>query len=1406
MAIIIEISSDSEPEDSPRKAARTALQGFQPRKQKVGLDRRYGSIQETPDPQLAGSVDRGRWEQERGNTTGRQHDGRRYSGPAPGQREARSGNGTFDLSLPAEATVDPDEGHRPNGKDGMHPSQQAVPPRSQIGAPAEQLERLRKYDDFHTKEALRRKAGPSAKAMPRRVLDGHEARTERPRKQGLEQRMSMDEEGLRNARELARQGREDSFRFSHVPRLYDASTPTNGHANRDTWKGLDLANGGAQEQSATTHNGNIAIRGVSKGTVLAGAGLTVLDSPPDSQGAHKLVSSRVKHPASPQLPDPTFRPFKRQRMDGSLFAGIQGKQAINDAHNYAEQSAEQLEKELASSLPSTGLQRPSQLLAVPKPAVSAAMLTPKATRQQNGTPLSGHRARFTPADDALMVNLKEVERLSWSEILPYFPGRSKGALQVRYSTKIAGRPLGIANPPINPTASQSPKIGIAVDRYTSEQERASAPQPTKTVILKLPQQHLAMNGDRPEIHATDRPYQAPARRKKRGAGVSVLDGFVPWSQVNQKVFDDPEPNATEDHSVTPPATDSGPLAQQDRANLSSMSRLLRHRELGGSGGRGWPARGRGVPEELKNHVFDEYQLSKHFTSTCGDVTCMAWAPDCRRFAAGSIAISDDRSMQYNSNLNLLIGDCETATLRELAEHHIPRPAVDAESGNVNGLHAMRESQDPRLFMTVAAVAFSPNGKRLYSAGGDKKVRMYRVGEDINKVKCRYEIDHPAAVDLLSVSNEGLLATACHSGADGSVSVFECDRKAYKLRLELSPSRTDSQSALLLFPSALKWGTAYQQRNFLLAGFSSDSIDMERETAGETALWNVETGQRMPLSTVTRNVFDICWNPSPSAASTAFAVASTPGTGKSYRGKQSIVQLYAPGQGGARQVLEWECPAFDINDVFYCPHDGNLLAAGATDGKVYVWDKRFADRRQKPMHTLAHGDSVNVLDHDRDREIADTGVRFLSWGATGSRLYSGSSDGVIKVWNPYRSPDNAHVKDVATFQTAIMSGAFGHDHRDLLIGEECGRINLLSVGSNDAEDESCRTSRKFKLHSAPQPARVEETAFAAAHELAKSKRIEFRPMGALPIRQAVQGPRYDGPYLKPTTEEWTDTQDAYARALDAQNDAHLRRNMSASQDPETETAVKDADSRVKTAQAALEHLQTRHDTSLELGPVAAGNQRALYKAERVSMQIEASLPTEHCKLDCNYLPRHEDDRAGVPDSRRSEQRIPAAVRALPKHSIDVAELSCGELCDLGLAGRCVYCSSSTPNPAMKMHLKMLCKQRCASIRSSFTAECETCSAPVRESSGGGSTKLCERCAFACFRCSQPVIFLPEGSSDDVAIYCEACDLAWRVGVLGYELVTNAGGKGQPKKDGTRGRFKSRGGEDSELLHYHSRWGS
>ncbi|GAB1738069.1 hypothetical protein NU219Hw_g2576t1 [Hortaea werneckii] len=1218
MTEVIELSSDSEPDASPDKIRAQALLGFQPRKEK-GQTNGEQSI-----ARLAGISHQNGGHPNR-QTINDDHSGagrrpshdrlneRRQSGSTPPKRPACAPN----VSGPSRLA------HEEVARRGSHTPARLDQDVFSNGKPTSGLDqkdiaqdreaRVRGFNTFHAQETMRKSqllASHRIAAEPNGASSNNRNGHATPLQHGSE-----NTSGANGAGERPRPSRNTSLPHPIGQRAFFTFDQPSAPFDRP----LDPS--AHRKRSAAPASSEI-FDPVSKRQRHAAAG----SGPPETLGmpnnSHRLNGGATNlQQANPQVVTGV-----QQHLERNGFASprtIQGTDHRVQSHAEGRSGRHPMEQ------------------------ISAAYASPIT---QDKAPSSGAKKRFTPDENALLVKLKEVDGLSWREITDYFPGRSQNTLGVHYSTKVHKRTVPIGELPSETSVPRAPEPPPAAPKRVSTPAQPDNPRPAT---------------------------QAPPRRAKRGVGASAVDGYVSWAQVKDKALQE-KPVSSRDNDSVLSIPDVGPRAGQDRAFPQTLPRLLRQRELGGPTGRSWVTPSRRIPEDLKKLAVDGHTLAKTFENTCGDVTCLAWSPRGKQFAAGSIAVSDDRSMQYNSGLNLLAGDSESGSLQELPEHHISRPLIDADSGNVNGLHAMRESQDPRLFMTVASVGFSPTGDLLYSAGGDKKMRAYRMHDDVGKTECCYEVDHAAPIDILSVNNHGLVATACHSGTDGNVRVYGCDDKTFDPKLSLSPSRRDAQFNLPLFPSALKWGVAAQHSNLLLGGFSYDTTDEIRSTAGETALWNGETGQRIALSTTTRYVFDLAWNPSPSAAGTVLAVAAVPGTGKSYKGKQSVVQVYAPDQNRAKQVNELDCPAFDINDVTYCPHDENLIAAGATDGKVYIWDMRYTSRDQMPLHTLSHGNSVNVLDHDRDSELADTGVRFLSWGATSSRLYSGSSDGVVKVWNPYRATSGALVKDVATFQTAIMSGAFNHDFRDLLVGEECGRLNLLQVDARGDGDTQPARPQRFKLQNAPRPQRnhSEVSGKVAGDELLQSRRIITRPMGALPKWQAVQGPNYDGPYAIAPRETWLRAEKDLKRAQDAQNDAHSTMDIDSSQTSEHGTAIRDADNRVKAAQMAIERLQIRHDDAVPLMQQAAKNQRKLCREEKKRMQLEASLahPTECCNLDCNFLPRDDDIGVGVPDSRRSEQRIPAALRRLLRGPVKLAEMDCKQLSEFGLAGKSLYFDS------------------------------------------------------------------------------------------------------------------------------------
>ncbi len=612
--------------------------------------------------------------------------------------------------------------------------------------------------------------------------------------------------------------------------------------------------------------------------------------------------------------------------------------------------------------------------------------------------------------------------------------------------------------------------------------------------------------------------------------------------------------------------------------IAQLTRLTRYRELGRSSVQGRCAQ----HDKLltQNIAYESLATTKYVDDTSGDIATVAWSSDDRFFAGGGVVLMDESSMQYNRPRNLLIGD-NMAVVRELPEHHIRRPDVAV---GVNSLRSMRQTQDIRLFTTVQMVAFSPCDQHLYSVSTDGKLNSYDTsGRSASDVQFGSTFTHKGPIDLLTVGRHGLIATGCRSSASNSISIFKNDAESLKLQQSLSSRSSETRD--ISYASALKWGVAPHQSKWLLAGFGQEKERLYREDndldiLGESCLFDGETGRRLELG-IPRNVFDVAWNPN--LGHTAFAVACV-GFGRVNTGMHTVIRVYGEGTAGLRCTVELECPARDINDLIFCPYDENLVAAGSADGKVYVWDIRSTRTSQDPQMALSHGNCISVLPHDRKRWEVDTGVRFLSWGANHTRLFSGSSDGVVKVWDPYVNNDDTHIRDVATFKSAIMSGAFNSDHTQLLIGEDQSRLSLLEVGASDLAGPE-----RFSLLSAPDPAASEPAPHKA---LLESGEVVFEHCGALPIRQAVQGPNYKPPkdLLTPSEAE------LHHRALRLQRDLFHQRNRW---------------KRVK--RAATEEGGKIHP----------------------------------CTLDCGYTPRVDGDGDDVPDSGRAADRIPEALRSEPE---------------------------------------------------------------------------------------------------------------------------------------------------------------
>jgi len=137
-----------------------------------------------------------------------------------------------------------------------------------------------------------------------------------------------------------------------------------------------------------------------------------------------------------------------------------------------------------------------------------------------------------------------------------------------------------------------------------------------------------------------------------------------------------------------------------------------------------------------------------------------------------------------------------------------------------------------------------------------------------------------------------------------------------------------------------------------------------------------------------------------------------------------------------------------------------ITAGCTDGKTYVWDTAQGDL---PIHALAHGEIMEETAGTMS-SVEDNGVKFTAWGTTLDRFYTGSSDGVVKVWN-VRTPATYRrhgkmkskgplVRDLLECTSCVSFGAFSPDFSKLAIGDASGSVFLLTV---DEEDECAERS-------------------------------------------------------------------------------------------------------------------------------------------------------------------------------------------------------------------------------------------------------------------------------------------------------------------------------------------------------------
>ena len=167
-------------------------------------------------------------------------------------------------------------------------------------------------------------------------------------------------------------------------------------------------------------------------------------------------------------------------------------------------------------------------------------------------------------------------------------------------------------------------------------------------------------------------------------------------------------------------------------------------------------------------------------------------------------------------------------------------------------------------------------------------------------------------------------------------------------------------------------------------------------------------------------------------------------------------------------------------------------------------------------------------HDLPREVADTGVKFASWGRTSDRFYTGASDGKVKAWDIRAAKGNAFVRNVLQVSGGISAGAFSKDFSKLVIGDATGKVHLLGIedgglvkGNNGGWRSSSLESHRGPWrgrpkaiipHPDPPPPEGSETEIDEAEQMGLDVAQLFLLEGHLALHPdrkigVIQGPNY-----------------------------------------------------------------------------------------------------------------------------------------------------------------------------------------------------------------------------------------------------------------------------------------------------------